>query len=246
MQSASLVLLSDQQALSRVMDVIANNVANVNTSGFKREGVAFASYLTQSAPGQTLSFVADGATYRDTRTGSIDSTGNPLDLAIQGKGYFEVQTPDGIRYTRGGSFQLDNQGQITDHNGNPVLNDGGQPITLPDTVTDINISSDGFVSARVDNNPALAQLGKIAVVQFDNELALQPEGGGLLATDQPPAPAAEGSIVQGALEQSNVAPVNEMTQMITIQRAYESACNLISQENQRLDDALAKLSKTTA
>jgi flagellar basal-body rod protein FlgF len=246
MESPSLVLLSNQEALQRAIDIVANNVANSSTTGFKREGIEFDTLLTQPAPGESIDFVIDRATYRDASTGPINPTGNPLDLAIQGAGYFPIQTPQGTRYTRAGAFQLNTDGQIVTLSGDPLLGDGDQPITVPSTTTEINISADGFVSARVDNGVGLSQLGKVNVVQFDNEQALQPTGNGLYATDQTPAPADQSGIVQGALEQSNVQPVTEITQMIQIMRSYEQTVNLIGQENARIDDALTKLSKTTA
>jgi flagellar basal-body rod protein FlgF len=245
MESPSLVLLSNQEALQRAMDVVANNVANASTAGFKREGIEFDTLLSQTAPGETIDFVVDRATYRDPSNGPIDPTGNPLDLAIQGAGYFPVQTPQGTRYTRAGNFQLNTDGQIVTLSGNLVLGDGGQSITIPETASAINVSADGFVTARVDHGAALAELGKLSVVNFDNEQALQPVGQGLYATDQASQPADHSSIVQGAIEQSNVSPVVEITQMIQIMRSYEQAVNLLGQENMRLDNAISVLSKTT-
>ncbi|MDX2027779.1 MAG: flagellar basal-body rod protein FlgF [Alphaproteobacteria bacterium] len=246
MQSPSLVLLSGQQALQRAMDIVANNVANASTTGFKRQGIEFDTLLTPTAPGQGLNFVLDRATYRDVANGPIVPTGNQLDLAIQGKGYFQVQTPEGTTaYTRNGAFQLDSQGRISTLAGQPVLGDGGQPITVPNTVSQINIGDDGAVTARVDNGANLAQLGKISIVKFENEQQMQPKGNGLYGTSQISAPAVESFVVQGAIEESNVQPVTEITQMIQVMRAYERASTLISQENQRLNTAITTLSKTT-
>lgn len=247
MQAPSLVLLSNQQALQSSMDVIANNVANASTTGFKREGVEFSTMVTRPASGESLNFVGDRASYRDTSTGPIQPTGNPLDLAIQGKGYFQVRSADGTtHYTRSGALRLDTQGEIVTQSGQVVLSDGGQPISIPDTTTDLNISGDGFVSARTDNGVNLFQLGKIGVVQFDNDQAMEAEGNGLYKTKQVSTPATDSSVVQGSLEQSNVQPVMEMTDMIKITRMYEQTVNLISQETSRLTDAIGKLSKTTA
>lgn len=247
MQSPSLVLLSNQEALQRSMDIVANNVANSSTTGFKREGIEFNTLLSRPDPDQPLKFVGSGTTYRDTATGPIQPTGNPLDLAIQGQGYFSVRSSDGkTHYTRSGSLAIDTLGEIVTQSGLPVLSDGGQPITIPDTATDINVSGDGFVTVRVDNGVNLAQLGKIGIVKFNNEQALESEGGGLYTTKQISAPATDSSVVQGSLEQSNVQPVTEMTQMIKIMRSYEQTTNLISQEGTRLTDAINKLSKTTA
>ena len=229
------------------MDVVANNIANSNTTAFKREGIEFDTYLSHGNPQQALSFVVDKATYRDAATGPIQPTGNDLDLAIQGQGYFAVQTKDGkTAYTRNGSFQLNAAGEMVTHTGEKVLNDGGQAITFPDTTTQINISSDGFVTARVDNNVNLAELGKLPVFKFDNEQELKSQGNGLYTTRQTAAISQNSSVIQGSIEQSNVSPVTEMTEMIRIMRTYEQTSNLIGQENQRQDDAINKLSKTTA
>jgi flagellar basal-body rod protein FlgF len=246
MFTTSLVLLSDQMALQRSADVIANNVANSNSTGFKRQGVQFETYLSRPAPKQQTAFVYDRATYRDATQGTISTTGNPLDLAIQGGGYFQVQTPQGVQYTRNGAFRTDNQGQIVSSTGYPLLSDGGQPITLPEDARDITISGDGTVTGKTGNATSRAQLGKIAVVSFENDEVLTPTSGSLLTTTQLPTPVAGNAIVQGAVEDSNVKPVTEITDLIRIQRAYEQASNMIGQENQRLANAIDKLSQTTA
>jgi flagellar basal-body rod protein FlgF len=229
------------------MDVVANNVANASTTGFKREGIAFDTLLAAPTPDKpSLHFVVDRATYRDASMGSITKTGNPLDLAIQGPGYFQVQQPDGsTAYTRAGSFQLNNDGQIVTLGGLPVLGDGGQAITLPSTVSQINVSSDGFITARADNGKDLAQLGKLAVVKFDSEQGLQSAGNGIYTTAQAAQAAPESAVVQGAIEQSNVQPVIEITNMIRIMRSYEQVSNMISMENSRHTAAIDKLVSTT-
>lgn len=246
MQTQSLVLLSNQAALQRSLDVVANNIANSSTTAFKRQGIEFATSLVKPG-GQSVAFVSDRATYRDTATGPINPTHNPLDIAIQGKGYLSVNTSDGkTHYTRNGALQVNNQGQLATASGLPILSDGGQPITLPETTTEVNISGDGFVTVRVDNGVNLSQIGKIGLVSFEKEQQLQAEGGGLYTTNQPSKPVTDASIVQGSLEQSNVEPVTEMTQMIKIMRAYENASRLIGMDNTRMTDAIDKLSKTTA
>ena len=247
MESPSLVLLSGQQALERAMDIVANNVANASTTGFKREGIEFGSFLDNAgaAPGQGLNFVVARSTYRDTANGPIQPTGNPLDLAIQGAGYFPVQTPQGTRYTRDGSFQLNGEGEVVTLAGYPLLGEGNQPITIPETAFQVNISGDGFVTARVDDGVSLLDIGKLSVVKFADEQQMQPAGSGLYSTDQPSEPVDNSHIVQGAIEQSNVQPVAEITNMIRIMRSYEQTVNLMGQENSRLTDALTKLSKTT-
>jgi flagellar basal-body rod protein FlgF len=244
--STSLVLLSDQMALQRSVDIIANNVANASTTGFKREGIEFNTLLSNLGKGKPTAFVMDRSTYRDATAGTIASTGNPLDLAVQGAGYFQVQTSKGTQYTRDGAFRLDSQGQIVTMTGQPVLSDAGQPITLPEESTDITISGDGFITAQVGTGSTRAQLGKIGVVKFDNDQKMTSIGGNMLTTGQTPTPVTGNAIVQGAIEESNVKPISEMTDLIRIQRAYEQATNMISNENTRISNALDKLSQATA
>jgi flagellar basal-body rod protein FlgF len=248
MQPSNLILLSGQMALSQAMDVVANNVANASTTGFKREGIEFDALLSSPSPDKpALHFVVDRATYRDTSSGPITTTNNPLDIAIHGSGYFQVQQPDGsMAYTRAGSFQLNPDGQIVTLSGLPLMGDGGQAITLPNTVSELNISGDGFITARTDNGKDLAQLGKLSVVQFDNDQQMQSAGNGLYTTSQSPQTATNSSFVQGAVEQSNVQPVTEITTMIRIMRSYEQVTNMISMENARHSNALDKLVSTSA
>lgn len=244
----NLVLLSGQMALAQAMDVVANNIANASTTGFKREGVAFDTYLKPKDfdTKSPTSFVYDYATYRDTANGPIVNTGNPLDLAIQGQGYFQVQMPNGTTaYTRAGSLQLNTEGVLVTQSGRPIIGDGGS-ITIPETATQVNISGDGFVSARVDNGAALAQIGKITLVKFPNEQKLQAVGNGLYVTTQQAQTDSDSMVKQGAIEQSNVQPVTEITDMIRIMRSYEQAANIVSNENQRQTDAVTRLSRTTA
>ena len=244
MFTASLVLLSDQMAMQRSVDVVANNIANGSTTGFKREGIQFNTYMSQPSTKQSTNFVYDRATYRDTTPGAISSTGNPLDLAIQGQGYFQIQTPQGTKYTRDGEFRTDNQGQIVTSSGMPVLTDSGQPVALPEDSRDITISGDGYITAQVGTGSSRAQLGKIGVVSFENDQMVVPAGNGLLTTTQTPTPVPGNAIVQGAVEESNVKPVSEITDLIRLQRAYEQATNLISSENTRLTTAIDRLSAT--
>lgn len=246
MFTTSLVLLSDQIALRRSLDVVANNIANSSTTGFKRQGVQFETYISRPSFKQSTSFVYDRATFRDTTPGTIKSTGNPLDLAIQGDGYFQIQTPQGVQYTRAGAFRTDNQGQIVTSGGLPVLSDAGQPISLSEDASDITISGDGTITAQIGTATSRAQLGRIGVVQFENDQALEPTEANLLTTNQTPTPVTESVIAQGSIEDSNVKPVLEMTNLIQIQRAYERAASLISQENSRLTSAIEKLARTTA
>ncbi len=247
MYTTNLVLLSDQLSLRRAVDIIANNVANSSTTGFKREGIQFDTYIARTSPKHATSYVYDRATYRDSTPGTISKTGNPLDLAIQGAGYFEVMTPQGIQYTRNGAFRLDSQGQLVTSSGQLVLSDGGQGVIFPEDAYDITISKDGYITCQSGTTSSRTELGKLAFVKFENDSAMKPTNGSLLTTTQTPQSAAiDSAIVQNAREDSNVKPVLEITDLIQIQRAYERASNLIGDENRRLTEAIGKLSQTTS
>ena len=246
--TSNLVLLSGQMAVSQAMDIVANNIANASTTGYKREAISFDSLLSRGNlnDSKPANFVYDRATYRDFSNGSVMNTGNPLDLAIEGKGYFQVQMADGkIGYTRAGSFTLNTDGTIVNQAGQPLIADGGT-VAIPNTATEINVSADGYITARVDNGAALAQLGKIVVMKFDTEQKLQPAGNGIFTTNEQPTPVIDSTIKQAALEQSNVQPVTEITDMIRIMRGYEQMTNMINNENTRASDAINRLSKTGA
>jgi len=247
MSASNAVLLSNQLALSRALDIVANNIANANTTGFKREGISFDTYLSQNGTANPTRFVVDRSTYRDTSNGPIVPTSNPLDLAIQGSGYFQVQLPNGSTgYTRAGAFQLSPDGDLITQAGQKVLGEGGQGISIPQTASQINISGDGYVTARVDNGAALAQVGKISIVGFANEQELQSAGNGIYTTSQAATLVTSSAIVQGSIEQSNVSSVKEITNLIQISRAYEQASNIINNENQRQSDAVTRLTRITA
>jgi flagellar basal-body rod protein FlgF len=249
MSATGLVLLSSQMALQRSVDIIANNIANSSTTGFKREGIAFETAMKKAAGGGGslggTSYVYDKATYRDMSPGTISATGNPLDLALQSPGYFEIQTPQGTQYTRDGAFRTDSQGQIVTSTGMPVLGDSGQPIVLPDDARNITVSGDGFVTAQSGTGALRAQLGKLGVVTFANDEQVVPAGNDMLTTTQTPVPATGNPIIQGSIENSNVKPISEITDLIAIQRAYEQSTNIVGNENSRLTNAINVLSQVS-
>lgn len=242
MENPIYIALSRQNALRRQMDVVANNVANMNTPGFKQQRMMFIEHLTRPEGGvgrqaQKVSMVQDIAVLRDLREGPVNRTGNPLDLALQGNGYFAVETLDGPRYTRAGRFQLDPERRLVDVNGLPVLDDANRPIEIPAGVSDISINADG--SIVTEQGP----LGRIQVVRFEREQFMTEVGGGLYATDEPPLAAEATKVVQGAVEESNVQPVVEMTQMTEILRKYQSNQRLIDAEHERQRRAIGRLTR---
>lgn len=245
MENAQLISLSRQVALQRQMDVVANNLANINTTGFKGEKMLFQQYLMPVAadrdfayPDQKLHYVEDWATIHDMGNGAITQTGNPLDVALNGNGFLTVQTPAGERYTRSGSLQLDNTGTLVDLDGNPVLADGG-PVQFDPTDTDINISANGTITT---NNGAK---GRLQVVEFASPEELTREGNNLYAGGTP-EPAVATRVMQGAIERSNVSGVAEMTEMIRIQRAYESLANSMKSQDELRRSAIQKLGELSA
>jgi flagellar basal-body rod protein FlgF len=240
MQTATYVALSRQSVLGRSMDVLANNLANMSTTAFKSESPLFQEYL-QPGPvkGQSISYVRDAGVVRDERSGDLASTGNPLDVGIDGNGYFQVNTIDGPRYTRNGRFQIDSGRNLVTAQGNQVLNPTGQPITVPQGATSILIGADGSVSTET------GPIGKIGLTSFANQQDLVAAGNGLYATSATPIPDTVSTMHQGSLESSNVQPIIAMTQMLDIQRSYTSAQNLIEAEDNRLKSAIDKLSKSS-
>jgi flagellar basal-body rod protein FlgF len=247
MQGAGLVLTAYQDSLSRAMDITANNVANMNTTGFKRESVAFDTYVVRPAPESTYQFAVDAGTYRDASQGPSLMTGNPLDVSIQGEGYIPIQTKGGsVRYTRSGAFQLNNVGEIVTAAGDKLLGDGDQPITLPEDASDILIGPDGIISVKSGTGKDATQVGKLKLVKFDKEQGLQLIGNNLYSTSETPKPDTDSRIVQGAVEQSNVQSVHEMTRMIDISRSYQQVVHLLDLEMQRETSAIQRLGRITA
>jgi flagellar basal-body rod protein FlgG len=237
------------------VDAISNNIANMNTTGFKRQRVEFSDLMYQSSqrPGQVsaesgnttpagLQFglgVRAAATYRIHEQGSLQTTNNVLDLAISGDGFFEVELPSGDSgYTRSGSFQLNENGELVTIQGFPV-----QPgFTIPDDAISIDIAEDGEVFVKTPNNPALTSLGQMTLTDFANPGGLEATGNNLFvetaASGSPitgnPASDQYGSILQGFLEGSNVDSVSEITSLITAQRAYEMNSKVITTSDEMM------------
>jgi len=244
MDNSLLVSLSQQIAAYRSMDVIANNLANVSTPGFKRESAKFEEYISRMNPGegqkgvQTVSFVKDAGLVRDTGQGNVEQTGAPYDLALAGKGFFTVQTPGGMRYTRDGHFSLDASGNLVTSQGYQVQGDGG-PITITPNDGDIAIAPDGTVSSVV--NGVGNQLAKLKVVDFADPAAMTKEGANLYSTSQAPVAPATVNMRQGALEASNVQPVLEISHMIEVMRAYEATATMSKSQDDLMRQAIDKL-----
>lgn len=241
MLDASLSTLQLQMILTRQMDMLADNLANVGTPGFKNEMLAV-SARRMRLPGGTELIAQPMTLERNMDDGAFTQTGNPLDLAIKGSGFFVVQTPLGERYTRNGHFQIDAEGQIVNPAGLPVLGEDGQPIQLQPTDTDITIAQDGTVSVRRNGNQA--DVGVIGIVTFEDPEKLQRVSGSMFRATEPPVPAEEGRVIQGMIEESNVQSVAEITRMIDINRRFQAAQRIIESESERSRKAMQVLTKT--
>ncbi len=239
MENAKYIALSRQTALWRRMDAIANNLANMNTAGFKREDQMFTEYLVKSPAEdkigkEKIRFVQDLGTYRDFAEGALTQTGNNLDVAIHGDAFFAIETPQGEKYTRKGQFSLDSEGKLVTASGNAVLSDGNDPFFFAPNESQIEISTDGTISTEN------GVIGKLKVVSFDDNLKLKNTYDGLYETtyDNQPQDATNVSFAQGMIEQSNVNPILEMTNMIDVQRSYANVQKLIDIEYERQKEAI--------
>ncbi|WP_029030626.1 flagellar basal-body rod protein FlgF [Salinarimonas rosea] len=232
MENTLLIGLSRQVALARELDVIANNMANVNTNGFKARSSRFEEFLEPDASAETfpwpdrkLSFVIDAGSPIDLSDGATEPTGNPLDVAIRGDAFFVVETPAGERYTRNGAFQVDPQGRLVTSDGFPVVGDGGA-IQLEPGDTGIVVAGDGTISTDA------GQRGRLALVRFDAPQMLSNMGANLFAAVEPAQqaqPAGERARVeQGFIERSNVRAVYEMTRLMEVSRAYTRVASTLS------------------
>ena len=246
MENSTFITLSGQIATERRLNVLSNNLANMNTPGFKADKPMFVEHL-EKIDGQEfrdrnqrrMTMVNDFGTFTDFRQGTFEPTGGPLDLALNGTGFFTVDLGGGARgYTRNGSFQLDAERRIVTSNGQPLLDANDNEITIPNTANQIRVADDGTLSTE---DGVLAQ---IKVVQFNREQFMQPRGDGLRTTDEPEIENEGTTIKQGMLEGSNVNPIMAMGELINISRAYSRAQNMTSQEHDRMGRAIRKLSGT--
>jgi len=248
---------SGMMAQETNLDNVANNLANSSTAGFRRRRVQFEDLVYQNlimpgaAASQQTTMVAGLQVGLGTRTaaseviqlqGDFSQTGNPLDLTIQGQGFFQVLLPDGeTAYTRAGSFHLDAQGNLVTQDGNPV-----QPsVTIPPGATSMTVAQDGTISVTLPGQTAAQQVGSLQLALFNNPGGLNSTGSNLfLATTAsgdpvigtPGGSEGLGSIVQGMLEQSNVSVVDEFVQMIVAQRSYEANSRVVNAADQMLQD----------
>ncbi len=237
----SAIAASRLTAQLHAMDVTANNLANANTAGFKRQQVQFSDWLSRQAGegvppgGRIVAYTQDRATWRDQQAGALGQTGNPFDLALPGDGYFTVSTARGTRLTRDGRFGPLPDGTLADASANPVLDPAGQPIRLPPEAVNITVAPDGAIAS------ASGPIGRVGVVQPVDPAKMRPEGGTLLDAAGPTTPVAAPGIVQGTLEASNVQPVLELTKMMNDAREFQFVSQYLQAESDRQQSAIDKI-----
>ncbi len=214
-------MLSKQTALFRQMDVVANNIANADTNGFKAEKMLFDDYLINDGNRKKMAFTQDISTYREDVQGGLKVTGGTLDIAISGKGYFTLQTPNGLRYSRAGALQIGADGSLVTANGYQVLDNGGQPIQFAPEDKNIVIGEGGNIS--VDGQ----EKSSLSVVEFANPQNLTQVGDAMFRADDAPLPAQSSRVLQGVLEKSNVEPIKEIVDMTKLSRSVNSTAKFI-------------------
>lgn len=221
--------LNRQSGLMQEMQIVANNIANMSTTGFRREGVIFAEHVADLDGAEpSLSMATGEGRAVNLSQGVLQQTGGKFDLAIEGDGFFMIQTPEGNQLTRAGAFTASPDGALVTAEGFPVLDSGGSPIAVPPGAGQLNIARDGTMSA--DGQP-VAQIGLFLPT---GPADLVEAGGTRFRTVQPPQPLEGGTVFQGFLEGSNVNPVAEITRMIAVQRAYEMGQGFLDAEDGRI------------
>ncbi len=236
MDNSGYVTLTRQTGLLREMASVANNMANMSTTGYRREGVAFSEYVQDLGPdAPSLSMAAGRVRELDMRQGAMVQTGAEFDLAIEGDGFFLIQTPTGDRLTRAGNFLRSDTGELVTPDGGLLLDAGGSPIFAPPAARSIAIAADGTLSA---DGVAQTQIGLWRPLD-PNDVARQ-EGVSFVAAGGV-EPIEGGTMMQGFLEGSNVNPVSEMTRMIEVQRAYEMGQGFLDKEDERIRGVLRTL-----
>ena len=242
--------LSRQSGLMRELRVIANNLANSDTTGFKRESAVFSEYVHNIGTAEgalnagggfvqnSISMGRLAAHASDFESGSLRQTGGSLDVAIDGEGFFVIETAQGERLSRAGHFMTDSEGTLVQHNGNAVLDDGGGRIQIPQEVNLLAIGGDGTISADG------IEIGRLAIVTTDATQLVR-DGDNLWEARAATEPLETPQLMQGFLEGSNVQPVTEIARMIEVQRHYEAGQKLMDIENDRIKSVISTIRQMT-
>jgi flagellar basal-body rod protein FlgF len=237
MSSSLYVSLSAQVALERRLETIANNIANMNTAGFRAEGVKFETALS-TAGEDSVAFASSGEAYISRRAGPMNFTGNSLDVAIGGDGWFALESPAGTVYTRDGRFHLTDLGELRSVRGYPVLDIGGAPVSIDPSAGPVSISEDGAISQGGK------QVGGIGLFLLPDDARLSRYDNSAVIPSKPATPAEDmttNSIRQGYVEGANVNPILEMTRLIEVSRAFDSAVTAIQEADSMTEEAIRTL-----
>lgn len=237
MDSAGYTTLTRQTGLMREMQVVANNIANISTNGFRREGVVFAEYVADLGDGPSLSMAYATGRNIDLRQAGVSQTGGSFDFAIQGDGFFLLDTPQGQQLTRAGSFTPSAEGELVTPDGFRLLDAGGAPIFIPPDAGKVAMGGDGTLSANGE------PLGKVGLWQPIDKNQLQHQSGTMFSAKGGVQPVETGTVLQGFLEDSNVDAVSEIARMITVQRAYELGQTFLDREDARVRDVVQTLGR---
>ncbi|MBU4436567.1 MAG: flagellar basal-body rod protein FlgF [Alphaproteobacteria bacterium] len=243
MDNALYVGLSRQMTLRRELDIVANNIANANTTGFKTEDLMVRTEAAKPAKtiggSNPVKFVLDDGVTRDFTQGAMTKTGGDFDVAIEGKGFFKIQTAGGERYTRDGRFTTNPEGKLVTQLGAPVLDEGGSEILIDPKQGPVTIGTDGIVSQGA------LSVGKIGVVRPDDLSSLSKDGDNLYrnTSNTTLQPAPDAVVHQGMLEASNVQSVVQITKLIEVQRAYESMAKMMDNTAELTRSAVERLGK---
>lgn len=236
MDAAGYATLNRQSGLMREMGVVANNIANASTTGFRREGVVFSEFVAALDRDPSLSMAYASGRHVDLSQATLSQTGGSFDFAIQGDGFFLIETPEGERLTRAGGFTPSAEGELVTPDGYRLLDAGGAPIFIPPDATSVALADDGTLSA---NGLPIAQIGLWLPT---DPLALRHQTGTLFSASEV-EPTEGATILQGMLEDSNVEPVSEIARMIEVQRAYELGQKFLDAEDERVRGVIQTLGR---
>lgn len=245
MDTSLYVNLSYQSSLNRRLELIANNIANVNTTAFKAERVMFDDVSVKAGRNADVAFVIDRASYTDFNTGSITQTGNALDIAVVGDGWLSVETPDGIRYTRDGRLTISPNQELTAVDGSPVLDRGGARIIIPEQAETVNISQSGAVSVQIQGEPLPIEIGQLGLYDFDQPQQLTREASGRFSGENEPTLMENARVQQFAIESSNINPIKEIIKLMELSRSYTQVAKSSSDIHEQKKDSISRLSRNS-
>ncbi len=237
MDNAGYTTLTRQSGLLREMRIVANNIANAATTGYRQEGMVFSEYVMSIDGASSLSMGQGNVRNTSLEQGTLTQTGGTFDFAIEGDGFFLIETPAGERLSRSGAFSPNADGDLVTMDGYRVLDAGGAPVFVPPGASDVAVSADGTISS--EGNP----IGQIGVVQPLNPREMVREDGVMFRADDGYEPAENARVLQRFVENSNVNPILQITRMIEVQRAYELGASFLEAEDERVRQALRTMSQ---